>query len=168
MRENKKIIVGGVLLIAIVLVAVGFAAIGSKTLTISGNTTATPNSANFSVKFTGTPTTGGQGKTTATISTTEPLKGTMTVTGLNAKGNKATATFTVSNTSADLSAGLTASATVSNTEYFKVTPTIALATVAKGGTTTVTVTVELIKTPIDGDKTGTVTVTLTATPKQPA
>ena len=42
MRGNKKIIVGEVLLIAIVLVAVGCAEIGSKTLTISGNTTATP------------------------------------------------------------------------------------------------------------------------------
>ena len=168
MKKDTKKIVGVVLVVAILLVAIGYAAIGTKTLNINGSATASTNASNFVVKFTGTPTTGGQGKTTATISTTEPLKGTMTVTGLNAKGNKATATFTVSNTSADLSAGLTASATVSNTEYFKVTPTIASATVAKGGTTTVTVTVELIKTPIDGDKTGTVTVTLTATPKQPA
>lgn len=168
MKKDTKKIVGVVLVVAILLVAIGYAAIGTKTLTINGSATASTNDSNFVVKFTGTPTTGGAGTTTASISTTEPLKGTMTVTGLNAKGNKATATFTVSNTSADLSAGLTAKATVSNTEYFKVTPTIASATVAKGGTTTVTVTVELIKTPIDGDKTGTVTVTLTATPKQPA
>ena len=99
MRGNKKIIVGGVLLIAIVLVAVGFAAIGSKTLTISGNTTATPNSANFSVKFTGTPTTGGAGTTTATINGQDQLKATMNVTGLTAKGDVATATYTISNES---------------------------------------------------------------------
>lgn len=167
MKKDTKKIVGGILVIAVLLVAIGFAAIGARTLNINGTATAGTSQDNFVVKFTGTPTTGGQGTTTATIDT-NPINATMNVTGLTAKGDTATATYTISNESPDLSAALAATTTCSNTEYFKVTYNIASETVAKGGNTTITVTVELIKTPIQADQEATIGVTITATPQQPA
>lgn len=72
----------------------------------------------------------------------------MNVNGLTAKGDTATATYTIANTSADLSAVLSATTSNTNDEFFKVTQNIAKGTVAAGDSTTITVTVELIKTPI--------------------
>ena len=81
MNKNTKIVLGVVLVLAILLVAVGYAAIQTVNLKIeSSSAQATPNQSNFTVKFKGTPTTGGVGT--------------------------ATATFIIENTSADLSAAL--------------------------------------------------------------
>lgn len=107
MNKNTKIVLGVVLVLAILLVAVGYAAIQTVNLKIeSSSAQATPNQSNFTVKFTGTPTTGGVGTTTATIDENDELKASMNVTGLTAKGDTATATFEIENTSADLSAAL--------------------------------------------------------------
>ena len=64
MNKNTKIVLGVVLVLAILLVAVGYAAIQTVNLKIeSSSAQATPNQSNFTVKFTGTPTTGGSGTT---------------------------------------------------------------------------------------------------------
>lgn len=172
MNKSTKILTAVVVFLAVVLVAVGYAAITSVNLKISGSAKAEGQQTNFSVEFTGTPTTGGDGTTTATLSTTDKKEATMNVTGLTAKGEKATATFTVKNTSADLSANLAATATNDNETYFKVTYSIANpTTIAKDGTTTITVTVELLKTPIqetEAELTANIEVLLTATPVQPS
>ena len=87
MNKNTKIVLGVVLVLAILLVAVGYAAIQTVNLKIeSSSAQATPNQSNFTVKFTGTPTTGGVGTTTATIDENDELKASMNVTGLTAKG----------------------------------------------------------------------------------
>lgn len=165
--RNKKMFIGIVLLIVILLVGIGYAEITGTTLKISGKATASPNADNFVVKFTDTTSTGGKGTTTATK--TDDTTASITVTGLTAKGDIATATYTVSNESADLSADLSAEvAKNTNSQYFKVTPEFAKTNIAKGTTTTVTVTVELIKTPIDADVSSDIEVTLTASPVQPA
>lgn len=91
----------------------------------------------------------------------------MNVSKLTAKGDTATATYTIANTSADLSAVLSATTTNTNDEYFKITQNIAKATVAAGDTATITVTVELIKTPITQDEETTIGVAITAEPQQP-
>ena len=96
----------------------------------------------------------------------------MNVTGLTAKGNTATATFEIENTSADLSAALSVVDPVenSNPEYFDVTYNIADPVIGVNETkskTTITVTVELIKTPITQDETTTIGITINAEPKQP-
>ena len=168
MARNTKAIVGLVLIIAVLLVAIGYAAITAVTLNITGNANAAADKSNFVVRFTGTPTVSDSSKVTAKLNAEDQLKATMDVNGLTAKGDTATATFTIANNSADLSAALSAESTCSNTEYFKVTYNIANTPVAKGETTTITVTVELIKTPIDVDPTGTIGVTITAQPQQPA
>lgn len=168
MSKDTKIIVGVILAVAILLVAVGYAAISAIPLKIEGTATGTASQENFKVTFTGTPTVSAADKVTAEISKTDPKSATMVVTGLTAKGDKATATYTITNGSADLSAALSATTTCSNQEYFKVTQSIAKSTIAKGTSTEITVTVELIKTPIEADQNATIGVSISADPQQPA
>lgn len=167
MKSNSTRVVGLVLIVAVLLVAIGYAAITSVTLNINGTANATTNSDNFSVRFSGTPTVSDADKVVATLDSNNQLKATMNVSKLSAKGDTATATYTIENTSADLSAVLSATTTNSNTEYFKVTQNIAKATIGHGETTTITVTVELIKTPIADGIESTIGVTIDANPQQP-
>ena len=165
MSKNSAKVVGLVLLIAVLLVAIGYAAITTVQLRINGNANATANQDNFTVRFSGTPTV--SDKVDATLNPGDQLKATMNVSKLSAKGDTATATYTIENTSADLSAVLSATTTNSNTEYFKVTQNIAKATIGHGETTTITVTVELIKTPIIDGIESTIGVIIDANPQQP-
>ena len=170
MRRTNAKIVGGVLVLAVILVAVAYAAITSTQLNINGTGNATANQSNFKVEFIGTPTTGGKGTTKATIDSSVKTNGTVTVNGLTAKGDEATATYTVKNQSADLSADLTAEATSSNEEYFEVLCTLEKTTLKAQEETTLKVTVRLLKTPIDETKENLKTdigVNVTAEPKQP-
>ena len=101
--KNTRL-VGGVLLVAIILVAVAYAAITNVGLNINGVGNAQAKQENFKVEFTGTPTTSGKGTTTATIQSDDKAKGSVKVTGLSAKGDEAVATYTVKNLSSDISA----------------------------------------------------------------
>ena len=169
MGKNTKI-VGGVLLVAIILVAVAYAAITNVELNINGVGSAQAKQENFKVEFIGTPSTSGKGTTTATISESDKTKGTVNVTGLTAKGDEATATYTVKNLSSDISADLTAEATSSNQTYFEVICSLEKTTLKAQEETTLKVTVRLLKTPIDETKedlNSDIDVTLTAEPKQP-
>ena len=86
--KNKSLVVGAVIVAAVVILGVAYAAISNITLTINGSAAATPADANFTVKFSGTPTK--TGKTTeATI--TDDHTATLKVEGLSAKGDTATA-----------------------------------------------------------------------------
>lgn len=167
MDKKAKTIIGVVLFIAILSIAVGFAAITSVQLNISGTASATTSQENFKVEFTGEPETSDSEKVTATINEMDPKQATMNVTGLTAKDDFVTATYTIKNLSADISAQLSAETTTSNTEYFDVTYNIEdPTTLTANGETTITVTVTLKKTPIDEPATGTIGVTITATPVQ--
>ena len=169
MRRNTKI-VGGILLVAIVLVAVGYAAITNVTLNIKGTAKSEGNPDNFKVELIGEPQTSGDGTTTATINTADKTQGTMNVSGLNAKGQTAIATYTVKNQSADLSADLTAKATSTNDEYFEVQCSLEKTTLKAQEETTMTVKVKLLKTPIDETKENLSTeigINVDAEPKQP-
>ena len=169
MSKNTKI-VGGVLLVAIILVAVAYAAITNVELNINGVGSAQAKQENFKVEFIGTPSTSGKGTTTATISESDKTKGTVNVTGLTAKGDEAIATYTVKNLSSDISADLTAEATSSNQTYFEVICSLEKTTLKAQEETTLKVTVRLLKTPIDETKedlNSDIEVTLTAEPKQP-
>ena len=169
MRRNTKI-VGGILLVAILLVAVGYAAITNVTLNIDGTAKSEGNPDNFKVELVGEPQTSGDGTTIATINTADKTQGTMNVSGLNAKGQTAIATYTVKNQSADLSADLTAEATSTNDEYFEVQCSLEKTTLKAQEQTTMTVKVKLLKTPIDETKENLSTeigVNIDAEPKQP-
>ena len=170
MRRTNSKIIGGILLVAIVLVAIGYAAITNVTLNIDGTAKSEGNPDNFKVELVGEPQTSGDGTTTATINTTDKTQGTMNVSGLNAKGQTAIATYTVKNQSVDLSADLTAKATSTNDEYFEVQCSLDKTTLKAGEETTMTVKVKLLKTPIDETKENLLTeigVNIDAEPKQP-
>ena len=169
MGKNTKI-VGGILLIAIILVAVAYAAITNVGLNINGVGNAQAKQENFKVEFIGTPSTSGKGTTTATISSDDKTQGSVNVTGLNAKGDEAVATYTVKNQSSDISADLTAEATSSNEEYFEVICSLEKTTLKAQEETTLKVTVRLLKTPIDETKEdlkSNIGVSIKAEPKQP-
>ena len=169
MGKNTKI-VGGILLVAIILVAVAYAAITNVELNINGVGSAQAKQENFKVEFIGTPTTSGKGTTTATINSDDKTQGEVNVTGLTAKGDEAIATYTVKNLSSDISADLTAEATSSNQTYFEVICSLEKTTLKAQEETTLKVTVRLLKTPIDETKedlNSDIDVTLTAEPKQP-
>ena len=168
-RANNKII-GVIVLLAIVLVAVGYAAITKVGLKIDGTAKSEGNPDNFKVELVGEPQTSGDGTTTATINTADKTQGTMNVSGLNAKGQTAIATYTVKNQSTDLSADLTAKAISTNDEYFEVQCSLEKTTLKAQEQTTMTVKVKLLKTPIDETKENLSTeigVNINAEPKQP-
>lgn len=165
--KKRNTYVGLILLVAVLMLGIGYAAITNITLNITGSAKAVVSDENFKVRFTGTPTVSDEDVVTATI--TDDVTATINVESLVAKGDKVTATYTIENASDDLSASI-AVPTVenSNDEYFSVTTDMTDAvTVASKGTTTVTVTVELIKTPIEADETTDITVSLVASPVQP-
>lgn len=166
--KNKKIFIVVALLIAVLLLGIGYA-MSNKTLTISGKATATPNDNNFVVRFATTPDPSVSDETKVTATRTDDKTATLNVTGLTAKGDTVTATYTIENASPDLSADLVAEVSQNtNKDYFKVTTAFAKETITKGETTTITVTVELLKTPVTGDVSSDITVTLTASPVQPS
>ena len=164
---KTKTIIWVTLLLLVVVLGIGYAAISTIQLRIEGSASADPNQTNFKVEFTGSPTVSTPSNVEATINPSNKLLATMNVTGLTSKGDKETATFTIQNLSEDLSAQLTVGIENSNEEYYKVTYDLKKGTLTAGETTTIEVTIELIKTPIEDIPETNIGVTLTATPTQP-
>jgi len=174
MKQRKTLVTLG-LVVAILVLGVGYA-MSNIELSINGKVSATVSDENFKVAFDGTPsTTTSSTDVTAEASITADtnnLAAEMTVSNLSTIGDKATATFTIKNSSTDLGADLSAVITqVSGTykDYFKVSVNEAwndTVSVAAGQSTTIEVTVELIKTPIEAINDQTFSVAITATPTQ--
>lgn len=165
--KSKKTFVGVFLILAVLFLGVGYAAIANITLKISGTLGATADDKNFKVAFSDKAIVTSDSKITA--EKTDDLNATIKVTGLTAKGDKVTATYEIENKSEDLSASIaTPVITNDNEAYFKVTTDwTAAKTVVSKGTTTVTVTVELLKTPIGEDESANIDISLVASPVQP-
>lgn len=166
--KNKKVFIGVFLVLAVLTLGIGYAAISDITLNINGTASAKPSNDNFKVLFTDDEiTVSDAAKVTATK--TDDLNATITVKDLTAKGDKVTATYTMKNDSPDLSASIALpTITNSNEEYFNVTTDWQAAkTVASGNTVTVTVTVELVKTPVADEQTANVNLAFVASPQQP-
>ena len=165
--KKRNTYVGLFLLAAILMLGIGYAAISNITLNISGKAKATVSDSNFKVKFTGTPTVSDEDIITAEIES--DLKASINVDSFVAKGDTATATYTILNDSDDLSASIAIpEITNDNEDYFSVTTDMTAATTVDAkNTTTVTVTVELIKTPIDNDQEANISIDLVASPVQP-
>lgn len=167
--KRTKIYVMIAVIIAVLILGIGYAAISNITLNINGTASATTADENFKVKFDGTvtPTStvpDGVEGATATGTITNDTTATIAVSGLTTKDQTATVTYTILNDSPELSANLAASVkTNNNDEYFDVTTSLAKTTLAKGETTTLTVTVKLKKTPI-ADQTTNITVGIEASP----
>lgn len=166
MKQKKTFIIVA-LLLAVLLLGIGYAAMAGITLNINGTANATIDNTNFVVKFVAdSAQVSNAEKVTATV--TDDKTARIAVNGLTAKGDYETATYTIKNESADLSARLSAAITNNNKDYFKVEYTIAdTEPLASGATTTITVKVSLLKTPIDTDQNATIGVAITADPLQP-
>lgn len=156
------------ILIAVLALGIGYAAISAVTLTISGSGTISPDSDNFNVHYTGNITVQkSKNSITTTQSHDDGQTGQFTITGMTQKDDSVTFTYTVINESEDLAATLAAPVvqTNSNSTYFTVSSATASSTLtANGGTTTQTVTITAAKTPVDDDETTSVTINLVASP----
>lgn len=149
--KNRKIVVVAFLLIAVLLLGVGYAAV-SDVLDINGSADVNPDTAyNQDIYFSAAVANGDNTPNTATIDPNDNDVVTFTVSSLSGKGDTATFTFTITN-AGDLNATVTptlASDGNSNTEYFKITSDWKgqPKELASGGNATYVVTVELLKTP---------------------
>ena len=164
MTKTSKII-AGLLVATILLIGVGYAAIQNITLNIGGEVAASPDQANFIVKF--APETEVSDASKVTASVTDELNATINVAGLSTVGETVTATYTVQNTSDDLSANLSVATTNSNDEYFLLDAELEKDSLVAGEATPLVVTVELLKAPIAEEEKATIGITLTASPAQP-
>lgn len=164
--KRKNTYVGLVLLLAVLMLGIGYAAITNIDLKIGGSAKAVVSDENFKVAFTDK---SASDENIVTAGITDDHNATIKVESLTAKGDSVTATYTITNQSEDLSASITKpTVTNDNEEYFSVTTDWdAAKEVAAKGTTTVTVTVELIKTPIDADETANINISFVASPVQP-
>ena len=169
-KSKKTLQIVLVVLIAVLSLGIGYAAISSANLIINGNTTASVDQNNFKVHFTGAQaisgSTGVSG--TSTIDTQDDTKAMLDVTGLTKVGDYAEAVYTVRNDSNGIGAEITLNLESSNMEYFKVTETILDDKLQAGEETTAKVRVEMIKTPLRETITTNITATLTASPLEDA
>ena len=165
--KNKKTLqIVLLVVIAVVTLGIGYAAISAVNLIINGNATASVNQENFKVHFTQaqsiTGSTGASG--TSSIDAQDDTKAMFDVTGLTKVGDYAEAVYTVRNDSNGVGAEISLSVSNSNSEYFKVTETILDNKLQAGEETTAKVKVEMIKTPITDSVSTSITATLVATP----
>lgn len=163
MRKTTKIILITII-IATILLGIGYAAVQNITLNISGTAAADPTQSNFKVMFTGTPFV--SDNTLATASIINDTNASIEVTGLSQKNDNVSVTYTIENASTDLSANLSISTTNSNDDYFSITSILEKTSLIAGETTEVTVTIELIKTPITSIESE-IEILLDAIPVQP-
>jgi len=165
MRAQRTFLLLSVV-VAVLLMAVAYAAISNVTLNITGNVAATADQGNFKVAFTGTPSYTRASGTSSTATATMTASGqtaTMNVSGMQTAGDTVVITYSIKNSSSDIGALLSATRTVSNTTYFSVSTSFGSTDLPAGNTTTLTVTVKLIKTPLS-NVSSTVTVNITASP----
>ena len=163
--KNRKIVLLAFLLVATMVVGIGYATITSS-LTVGGTSVVSQDTGNFKVRFTSIPvitsTEGFITNATATIGTGEnPITATFQSSNLKKEGDKAQATFTVENVSNGLDATLGDIAytlsvkdddgnDVANpSQYFSVVAEFGKTTLTQGESTTLTITITLLKTPVD-------------------
>ncbi len=167
--KQKKGLVIVLLLIAVLVLGVGYAAITNVTLNITGQASATSDDENFDVNFIGTPTfskTGANADASVVAAITDVHNATIQVSGLKQVGDYVTATYDIKNVSPEeITAALSASVTNSNETYFDVSYIFEDSSIAKNAETTITVRVELKKVVVGNDETANIDVAITATPQ---
>ena len=160
------------ILIAILLLGVGYAAISNVSLYVnSSSATVSPEQSNFVVKYDVVGNfsyTGNPSGSTVTLARTDDTHATFTITGLSKEGDSVTITYPIVNDSPTLAASLAVPTfTNDNQTYFSVTavsPATATTLAANGGTSNLVFTVSVIKTPVATDQTANITATIEASP----
>lgn len=173
MNKQKKIIIG-VILVAIILMGVGYAALTSTTLTITGTASATAAQDNFKVYFTGENTIKNPDNSDVEVTVTpQATTATVSISGLSKKGDTAYAILEIENGSNDVDAeSVQVTTQDTDTAIFDIAAimcdqsgqTISNYEVASGAKTYVKVSATLLQTPTT-DANTTISVTITATPK---
>lgn len=160
MKRRTGIIV---ILIAVLALGIGYAAMSGVTLNIEGAGTISVDDSNFVVHFQEPATVAGDGTVTATV--TDLLNAEFTIEGFTKRGDKTTITYTIVNESDEIAAKLENLA-VDNADdtNFKVDVTLGSNTIAPGGSTTVVVEVEALKTPVTDDVNTTIALSVEANP----
>ena len=153
--KNRKIVVVGFLLVAALLLGIGYAAL-TDTLDITGsvdvNQAAAEEAFNEDIYFSAA--VANQTGNTASVNADNNDKASFTVNSFKGAGDQATFTFTIKNdgdVDATVTPKLNATLGNTNTEYFTITSDWNGATkdLAAGAEITYTVTVEMIKTPTE-------------------
>ena len=165
-KNKKKLQIMIFVLIGVITLGVGYAAISAINLVINGNATGSPSQNSFSVVFKSASVTTGTG--TATIDNQDSTVAYFDVSGLSKAGDTAVATYTIKNESNGVGASIDLAVTNSNTEYFTVEESILDTELQAGESTTASITVTLTKTIIEEAVTTSITGTLTATPMENA
>lgn len=172
MSKQKKLLIAIILLI-VVLMGIGYAALTAQTLTINGTAKLKANEDNFKVYFTGANT--DKSANTEVTVTAQSQEATVTFSELDTKGETEYAILEIENASTDVSAE-SVEVTLSdgsNTNVLKseaimcdqTGATITDTSLASGAKAYVKVSVELLKTPTTTADT-TITATITATPAE--
>lgn len=172
---KTKTLIWVTLLLVVVVLGIGYAAISAVQLRIEGSASADAVQSNFNVEYERVDLNNvvanfGGGKITASVYpyTEDKAIATIDVSNMTARGNRLGGRFIVKNKSEDLSAKLSAKLiSNSNEEYFKVTYSFDKNTIVADEETSILVVVELLKTPIEEEVTGTFEIELTAEPVQP-
>lgn len=179
-KQNKVIL--GVMLLAVLLMAVAYAAIGNDTLNVKVTASGTASQDNFKVQFTGENTTKSDNATVGTPSTPSTEGATanteiqISFNNMTAKGNTEYAILEIKNNSIGVVAKEVKIKTDAvDSEWFDytvemceqdgTTDNVANTDMAVGDTTYVKITAELLKTVTDTEPEETITVVLTATPE---
>ena len=168
MRKTNKIILISVM-ISLLLLGIGYAAIQNITLSISGVAEVNSEQANFNVRFVEPITIENNGYDNIEIDAhiENDVNATINLGGDINVNEPVSVTYTIRNESADLSADLTVTASNDNPEYFTITSKLDETSIKVNEETTVTVTVELTKIPIFNDESTNILVELIAMPVQP-
>ena len=143
-HRKKNLHIFLLLLIAVLTLGIGYAAITSVNLYIDGDIASTPNQDKFRVHFIPTDDTPSMvlddGVTgNATIDDLDDTVAHLNVSGLTKKGDHATAVYTVKNDSNGIGTKIKLKIDNSNTEYFNVLEIIDDDTLQEGESTTVSI-----------------------------
>ena len=172
MSKQKKLITT-VVVVAILLMGIGYAALTATTLTIGGSATASALQDNFKVYYTGNATKSTDANVAETVAS-EDTHAEVTITGLTAAGDSEYAILEITNASNGVDAeSVVVTTDGTDSAYFDIEAEMCNASgaaitdnsLAVGAKTYVKVTATLLKTPTTDNVSTTIDVTLTATPK---
>ena len=168
MRRTNKIILM-TLMISLLLLGIGYAAIQNITLSISGYAEVGAKADNFNVRFLEQVdiTKNGFDNVIVDAQKTSDVTATINLSGLSKAGETITALYTVKNESPDLSADLTVSTSNDAPEYLTISSKLDKTSLVAGDETTVEVIVKVTKTPITDNIKAKIGVELIAMPVQP-
>lgn len=173
-QQNKQIFI--VVLVAILLIGIGYASLANNVLSVTGDVTATADQNNFNVFFTGEVTKTLTSKNIISVDA-NPIanskNATINILGLNNKGDYGYAILEIQNSSNGIDAEISVTASTESTDLFKIDVimcdkngnAIKNPSIASGEKTYVKIFAELLKTPVSLEK-ATITAQLTALPKE--